>query len=125
MFRAVSLAPQAPAAEWLVLLDGALKRDPTLFDDKAVILDVAGLKPSASELESLIAELSTRRLRLLGIEGADSALPPTLPPRLVGGRPQGETLEAPAGPRRSPACPPSPSRARCAQGKASSTRRGT
>ncbi len=102
MFRAVSLAPQAPAAEWLVLLDGALKRDPTLFDDKAVILDVAGLKPSASELESLIAELSTRRLRLLGIEGADSALPPTLPPRLVGGRPQGETLEAPAGPEEKP-----------------------
>ena len=45
VFRAVSLAPQGPAADWLVLLDGALKRDPTLFDDKAVILDVAGLTP--------------------------------------------------------------------------------
>ena len=102
VFRALSLAPQGPAAEWLVLLDGALKRDPTLFDDKAVILDVAGLKPTASELESLIAELSARRLRILGIEGADAALPENLPPRLVAGRPQGDPLEAPAAPEEKP-----------------------
>ena len=67
MFRAVSLAPEAPLADWLALLDAALKRSATLFDDRAVILDVAGLKAAPSELESLIAELSARKLRILGI----------------------------------------------------------
>ncbi len=102
VFRAVSLAPQAPVAEWLVLLDEALKRTATLFDDKAVILDVAGLQPTATELESLITELTVRRLRILGIEGATAALPEGLPPRLVGGRPQGEPIDAPAGPEEKP-----------------------
>ena len=96
MFRAVSLAPEAPLADWLALLDAALKRSATLFDDRAVILDVAGLKAAPSELESLIAELSARKLRILGIEGADAPLPALLPPRLVGGRPAGDAFEAPA-----------------------------
>lgn len=96
VFRAVSLVPEAPLAEWLVLLDAALKRSATLFDDRAVILDVAGLNAAPSELETLIAELSARKLRILGIEGAEAPLPSLLPPRLVGGRPAGDVFEAPA-----------------------------
>lgn len=89
VFRALALAPQAPVGDWLALLDDALKRSPTLFDGKGVILDVAAFAPEASALESLLAELSRRSIRVLGIEGAacDSA---GLPPFLAGGRP---TLE--------------------------------
>ncbi|GEP11709.1 septum site-determining protein MinC [Methylobacterium gnaphalii] len=92
VFRALALAPQAPVSGWLALLDEALKRSPTLFDGKGVILDAAGLGSETSELASLIAELLSRRIRILGIEGAacDSA---GLPPFLINGRPAPDSVE--------------------------------
>jgi len=94
----VVLAPAAPVADWLGDLDAALKRSPSLFIGKAVILDVTGLAAdeaglARTDLDTLLAELAGRRLGIVGIEGADPALGRAgLPPFLAGGRPAGEIL---------------------------------
>lgn len=86
-FRALVLAPAAPLPNWLANLDEALKRSPTLFDGRALILDVTGMKPSEADLRGVVADLAARGVRVLGIEGADPALAaPELPPLLSGGR---------------------------------------
>ncbi|MCE4225484.1 septum site-determining protein MinC [Methylobacterium sp. C25] len=92
VFRALALAPQAPVSDWLALLDEALKRSPTLFAGKGVILDAANLGSEAADIESLIAELSGRRIQILGIEGA-SCEAAGLPPFLVNGRPAADSVE--------------------------------
>ncbi|WP_430910976.1 septum site-determining protein MinC [Methylobacterium sp. sgz302541] len=87
-FKALALAPEAPLADWLARLDASLTRSPSLFDGRAVILDLAAWTPETDALAALVAELSGRRIRILGIEGADpSANAAGLPPFLVGGRP--------------------------------------
>lgn len=101
MFRALALAPEAPLADWLDLLDAALKREPRLLKDKPVILDLAALSatlaPEKAALDALLADLSGRGIRVLGIENADEANASSeLPPFLLGGRSRGETIEAPA-----------------------------
>lgn len=91
-FKALALAPEAPVADWLARLDAALARSPGLFEGRAVILDAAALPPGAETLAGLVADLSARRIRVLGIEGADPAAATglagfLLPPFLAGGRP--------------------------------------
>lgn len=87
-FRALVLAPQVPLADWLADLDTALRRSPTLLDGRPVILDVAALAPDKPGLYRLLAEIVARRIRILGIEGAQAAdADADLPPFLVGGRP--------------------------------------
>lgn len=82
------LAPETPLPDWFADLDEALKRSPTLFDGRALILDVAALEPAASDLDTLLAELGSRQIRILGIEGTQvSLLGPGRPPLLVQGRP--------------------------------------
>ena len=94
VFRAVALEPKAPLDAWVARLDAALKRSPTLFQGKAVILDVAALAPEQAELETLVADLA-KRVTILGIEGAACATD-GLPPLLTNGRPHAETVEIPA-----------------------------
>jgi len=106
-FKALVLAPELPLPDWFADLDEALKRSPTLFDGRALILDVAALAPDALGLDGLLADLGSRRIRILGIEG--SALPlvgPGRPPLLNAGRPV-STIEIPALPEEPPA-PPEP-----------------
>ncbi len=74
----------------------ALKRSPSLFHGKAVVLDMAAFGTELPPLAPLLANLSERGIRILGIENAEGSEAADLPPFLIGGRPSGATLEAPA-----------------------------
>ena len=90
-FMATVLAPVPPVADWLGDLDALCRRAPAFFAGRPVILDLAGLRLARGDLDGLLAELSARRIAILGIEGAPAALlAPGLPPALSGGRPAGE-----------------------------------
>jgi septum site-determining protein MinC len=87
-FLALVLCPEAPVETWLAEVDAWLERSPGFFGDKPVVLDVTGHGLDADALASLVAEVGSRDIRLLGIEGAEAALAsPDLPPFLSGGRP--------------------------------------
>ena len=85
-FKAMALKPEPPLADWLADLDAALKRSPTLFDGRAIILDLGALRPDHEALQALVADLIGRRVRILGFEGVES-IAAGLPPLLIGGRP--------------------------------------
>jgi septum site-determining protein MinC len=111
-FRALVLAPETPLGDWFSHLDALVQRSPTLFSERAVILDVSGLAkdslrggsagPEAAEpaeddhdaaaatpdIAGLVDELKQRGIRIMGVEKAEPAwLGPALPPLLSGGRP--------------------------------------
>jgi septum site-determining protein MinC len=86
-FLAFALAPEPPIADWLSDLDRWLRQSRGFFVGRPVVLDVSGGKLTKYDFAGLIAELETRGIRLMGIEGADpSWLGPGLPPLLEGGR---------------------------------------
>jgi septum site-determining protein MinC len=89
-FLAFALAPEPPIADWLRELDGWLRRSEGFFAEKPVVLDLTGAKLSKYDFAGLIAELETRGIRLMGVEGVDrSWVGPGLPPLLQGGRTAG------------------------------------
>lgn len=104
-FLALALKPEMPVAGWLAELDQWLARSPGFFTGKPLILDLAGLEMKRADIVALLAELGTREIRIMGIEGAEPAqLDATLPPLLAGGRTAGSVEVADAvGPRPSPA----------------------
>ena len=86
-FQALALCPEAPLEAWLTELDAWLERSPGFFGGKSVVLDVAGRDYDAAALAELAGALTTRDIRLLGIEGADPALHSAdLPPFLSTGK---------------------------------------
>lgn len=86
-YMAFALTPEAPVADWLAELDARLARAPEFFADRAVVLDLTGVKLSRSGIEHLVASLLERRVRVMGLEGVDaSKLGANLPPLLHGGR---------------------------------------
>ena len=96
-FLALVLKPELPLPDWLAELDQWLTRSPGFFAGKPLILDLAGLAFEKADAANVIAELKTRAIRILGIEGADpSIIDETLPPLLTGGRTSGsvEAVEA-------------------------------
>ena len=96
-FLALVLRPELPLASWLAELDGWLARSPGFFTGKPLILDLATLSFAKSDIAAVIAELGSRSIRIIGIEGADpSLLDQSLPPLLTGGRTAGsvEAVEA-------------------------------
>jgi septum site-determining protein MinC len=91
------LRPETPRAGWLAELDQWLARSPGFFTGKPLILDLAGLGFGRADIGALMAELESRAIRIIGIEGADAAaLDKSLPPLLTGGRTAGsvEAIEA-------------------------------
>jgi len=96
-YIAFVLTPEAPIFDWLADLDAWIARSAGFFVGKPVVLDVAGLSLSKDAIAHLIAELQTREIRIMGIEGADLLdLGPELPPLLRGGRAANGPLETPA-----------------------------
>lgn len=95
-FKALALTPEPPVEAWLAALDLSLGRSPTLFKGRAVILDLADLKPEPDALQALLSDLAGRGITILGIEGADITMA-GLPPLLVRGRPS-EGVEIPSVP---------------------------
>lgn len=90
-------------ADWLSRLDAEMERAPTFFDGRPVVLDLSVAKLKEPGLRALLAALSDRDIRVLGIEGADDELRAReiagWPPILNGGRPSAAfEIEAPSAP---------------------------
>lgn len=86
-YMAFLFTPELPLESWLANLDSALERSPGFFVGRPVVLDLANLHMSNSEIAGLIATLTERNIRIMGLEGADPAIiGPELPPLLRGGR---------------------------------------
>ncbi|CAN7163126.1 septum site-determining protein MinC [Rhizobium sp. LjRoot254] len=87
-FLAVVLTPEMPLDQWLAGLDNLAARSAGFFLERPVVLDVTDLAVSKHEFKHLLGELSTRSVRIMGIEGArPSMLEPGMPPIMKGGRP--------------------------------------
>jgi septum site-determining protein MinC len=107
-FMALVLAPRAPLEAWLAQIDTTLERSPGFFTGRAIIFDISAIQIDRNELTALIRELNARDIRILGIEGGDTAsLSVGLPPPLSGGRPAG-FIEVNDVPRAPPPPPPPP-----------------
>ena len=86
-FLAVVLSPDLPIDQWLVQLDDLAARSAGFFLEKPVVLDVSDIAIDRETLKQLLAELATRNVRVMGIEGARPSLfEPGMPPAMKGGR---------------------------------------
>jgi septum site-determining protein MinC len=95
-FLALALAPELPFEDWLVRLDDLASRSAGFFLRRPVVLDLTGLDIDRSELLELIAQLQTRGVRIMGLEGARASLSGAdLPPAISDGRPASD-FEPPA-----------------------------
>jgi septum site-determining protein MinC len=89
-FMAYSLTPRPPIADWLAELDRWARNSPGFFVGRPIVLDLVAVTLSQGAIGHLIAELSQRAIRIIGIEGAAPAeLGSDLPPLLKNGRPAG------------------------------------
>jgi len=97
-YIAFVLTPEPPIFEWLADLDAWIARSAGFFIGQPVVLDLSAVTLSKTAIAHLLAELQTREIRIMGIEGANPAdLGPELPPLLKGGRGAGavEKIEKP------------------------------
>ncbi len=86
-YMAFALTPEPPIADWLAEIDGCIRSSTGFFVGRPVLLDLSAVTLSSGAVAHLIAELQTRDIRIVGLEGADpSQLGPGLPPVLKGGR---------------------------------------
>ncbi|MER9655069.1 septum site-determining protein MinC [Mesorhizobium sp. M0152] len=85
-FVAFTLTPEVPLAAWLEGLDHWIGNSPGYFSGRPVLLDLNALKPGASEIAALVAELGTRGIRIYAIELEGASLGAELPPLLVGAK---------------------------------------
>lgn len=110
---ALVLAPEPPLDEWLVDLDALLARSPAYFVNRPVVVDVAALPQTRSDLMRVVNELQARKIRVMALEGTETAILGAdargLPPIIADGRPS-TPIEAPtAKPNETaPATPPAP-----------------
>jgi septum site-determining protein MinC len=96
-YMAFVFAPQLPIADWLSDLDATLERSKRFFAGHPVALDLSAVQLSAGAIADLVAELSGRGIRVLGIEGVEpGSWTIGLPPVLRGGRAQDVELNQPA-----------------------------
>jgi len=67
---ALVLAPETPLPTWLAALDAQIQRSPSFFDNRPVVLDLAGLPKEQPDIDGLLNQLETRGIRIIGTEGA-------------------------------------------------------
>lgn len=86
-YLALTLTPELPFEDWLMRLDDLAGRSAGFFLRRPVVLDVEGLDIDRAQLRELVGKLSSRNVRIMGIEGArPSWLGADLPPAMSGGR---------------------------------------
>lgn len=86
-YFSLTISPELPLDGWLVRLDSWLERSPGFFSRNAVILDVRDLGLERASFLDLLAGLSGRGIRVLGVEGADpSWASPDAPPFMPSGK---------------------------------------
>ena len=96
-FMALVFAPEPPLDEWFRELDEWCRKSPGYFVGRPIILDVAALSLDKQGLAALLADLGSRDIRIMGIEGTKaSLLGPGMPPLVSGSRATGgEVTETP------------------------------
>lgn len=91
---ALVLRPEPPLGAWLTGLDSLLGRSPGYFTSRPVVADVSAFGGESDGLVDLMDELNDRNIRVMAIEGTNSAaLGPVarkLPPLVTDGRPAKE-----------------------------------
>jgi septum site-determining protein MinC len=104
-YIAYTLTPESPINQWFTELDESIDSGEFLVG-KAIVLDLSKVTLSQSGIAHLVAELQTRNVPIIGIEGV-SELGAELPPVLRGGRAAGpmKPFDTPALDR-TPAAPP-------------------
>lgn len=86
-YLALTLTPELPFEDWLVRLDDLASRSAGFFLRRPVVLDIEGLEIDRSQLRDMVSQLGSRKVRIMGIEGArPSMLGADLPPAMSGGR---------------------------------------
>ncbi|MER8829902.1 septum site-determining protein MinC [Mesorhizobium sp. M0938] len=86
-FVAFTLTPEAPLSEWLESLDRWIGNSPGYFAGRPVVLNLNTLKPEVGQIETLVAELGLRGIRIYAIElDGSTALESNLPPVLIGAK---------------------------------------
>lgn len=86
-FLAFVLKPEMPIGRWLAEADTWLSRSPGFFAAKPVVVDVSRLLLTKAKLATLVADLGSRGIRVMGLLGADPAwVDDDLPPVLAPGR---------------------------------------
>lgn len=109
-YIAFVLSPEAPLIEWLAKLDRWTKNSSDFFVSRPAVLDLSAVTLGPPGLSHLLNQLAERKIRIIGLEGADaSELGPSVPPLLTGGRPseRPDPGEAPAAATSSAALPAS------------------
>lgn len=87
-FLAIVLSPELPLDDWFERFDALASRSAGYFLKRPVMLDLTGLEMDGATLRDLVARLSDRNVRIMGIEGAgETELGPDLPPAMSGGLP--------------------------------------
>ena len=84
-FMALVFAPEAPLEEWFCELDEWSKKSPGYFVGRPIILDVSALPLEKEGLAKLIADLSERDIRIMGVEGTKASFLTLGMPPLVSG----------------------------------------
>lgn len=109
-YIAFVLAPQTPIIDWLAQLDGWIKNSQGFFADRPVVLDLSAIKLGQPGIRHLLGQLDERKIRIVGIEGADpTQLDPLMPPLLTSGRPsERPSAPEPAAPKKETAAPAAP-----------------
>ena len=88
---ALVLAPEPPTDEWLVELDALIAKSPAYFVNRPVVVDVSALPQKRPDLMGIVNELQARKIRVMALEGTETALLGAdargLPPIIADGRP--------------------------------------
>jgi septum site-determining protein MinC len=84
-YIAYALTPESPTTQWLTKLDETIDCSAEFLVGKSIVLDLSKVTPSQMGVAHLIAELQSRNIRIMGVDGV-SELGPELPPVLRGGR---------------------------------------
>ena len=72
-FLAFVLSPEAPLDDWIDELDAWIGRSKGFFDSRPVMVDLSRIELKKSDVAALLAQLQTRGLRIIGVEGVDPA----------------------------------------------------
>lgn len=67
---ALVLAPEPPVEDWLDALDAQVKRSPSFFAGRPVVLDLGALPIEQPDVAGLLHRLNSRGIRIIGTEGA-------------------------------------------------------
>ena len=67
------LGPEPPIADWLAVLDEQIGRSASIFDGRAVVLDLAAVRPDMPGADTLMQQMHARGIRVIGVEGVDEA----------------------------------------------------